>query len=144
MPVKLSRTFIGSTKKKQDPVLFLKSARSLLILTLLMVVSLFAGGVVPARAFSFQLHAPILIDGNGGFTTANGITGGSGTAADPYVIEGWDISQAPQYGIRIQGTSAHFDIRNVYVHDGAPSSFVGDSEVFGGISLDGAPNGVVE
>jgi parallel beta-helix repeat protein len=109
-----------------------------------MVVSLFASGVVPARASNFQTHAPILIDGNVGFTSANGITGGSGTATDPYVIEGWDISLAPQFGIRIQGTSAHFVIRNVYVHDGAPSSFVGDSEVFGGISLNGAPNGVVE
>jgi parallel beta-helix repeat protein len=116
----------------------------LLILAVLIIVSLFAGGVVPARASNFQTHAPILIDGNGGFTAANGITGGSGTSMDPYVIAGWDISSAPQFGIRVHGTNASFVIRNVYVHDGAPSSFVGDSEVFGGISLNGVRNGIVE
>ncbi len=40
------------------------------------------------RAENLEPHPPILINGNGGFTTENGVTGGSGTASDPYIIEG--------------------------------------------------------
>jgi len=65
--------------------------------------------------------------GNADFTAANGVTGGTGTASDPYVIAGWDInvSQSPwhgQYyngpypGIGISDTDAHFVVRNVYIH----------------------------
>ena len=67
-------------------------------------------------------HAPILIDGNDDFTPENGVTGGSGTELDPYVIEGWEIdtSVAGSYGsqvcVEILNTDAHFIIRNMYVH----------------------------
>ena len=63
-------------------------------------------------------HAPILIDGNAGFTPTNGVTSGSGTAAAPYVIEGWNIGASSADGIEVRNTSAHFIIRNCYVHDG--------------------------
>jgi hypothetical protein len=33
-------------------------------------------------------HDPIYINGNSGFTAANGVVAGSGTAGDPYIIEG--------------------------------------------------------
>jgi len=66
----------------------------------------------------FVSHGPILIDGDSGFTSANGVTSGSGTAVDPYVIEGWDIDASSANGIQIRNTSAHFIIRNCYVHDG--------------------------
>src|SRR5436305_35282 len=39
-------------------------------------------------------HEPIAIDGDSGFTAANGVTGGIGTASDPYTIEGWNISSS--------------------------------------------------
>ena len=72
-------------------------------------------------------HAPIIINGNADFTAANGVTGGTGAASDPYVIAGWDInvSQSPwhgQYyngpypGIGISDTDAHFVIRNVNIY----------------------------
>jgi len=63
-------------------------------------------------------HDPIYIDGNDSFTPANGVTSGSGTENDPYVIEGWDISAENDHGIWIYNTTAYFIIRNCYVHDG--------------------------
>ena len=64
-------------------------------------------------------HAPIVIDGDGGFTVANGVIRGSGTPADPYIIAFWDIAGPPGgAGILIGITNAHFVIRNVSVHGG--------------------------
>jgi parallel beta-helix repeat protein len=99
---------------------------------------------VPARATTYQPHSPITIDGNAGFTSANGVTGGSGTLSDPYIIQGWDINASGigccnaygNAGIDIQHTNASFIIRNVYVHQGLP--------VDEGISLRLVSNGFVE
>jgi len=66
----------------------------------------------------FLPHGPILIDGDAGFTPANGVTSGSGTASDPYIIGGWDISAENANGIGIRNTSAHFVVRNCYVRGG--------------------------
>ncbi len=80
------------------------------------------------------VHAPIVIIGNGNFTSQNGVTGGSGLSDDPYKIENWVINaslatlgvriiwfgtfaiQSP--GILIANTTAYFVIRNVSVHSG--------------------------
>src|SRR6266581_2329106 len=59
-------------------------------------------------------HAPIFIDGNDGFTADNGVTGGTGTSDDPYVISGWTI-QAQDYGIEIANTTAYLTITNVTI-----------------------------
>ena len=65
-------------------------------------------------AISSTEHSPILINGNDGFTSTNGVTGGTGTSNDPYVISGWTIS-AENYGIQISGTTAYFTITNVAI-----------------------------
>lgn len=70
--------------------------------------------VTPSAA-AFAPHSPILIEGDAGFTPQNGVTGGSGTSADPYVIEGWEITGS--VGIEVRNTTAHFVIRNSYVRD---------------------------
>jgi hypothetical protein len=36
-------------------------------------------------------HEPIMILGNADFTEENGVVSGSGSAADPYIIAGWEI-----------------------------------------------------
>ena len=36
-------------------------------------------------------HDPIIINGNDDFTPENGVTGGSGTENDPYIISDWII-----------------------------------------------------
>ncbi len=65
---------------------------------------------------SLTPHDPIYIEGNDDFTTTNGIVAGSGTAGDPYIIEGWGINAREANGIGINDTSAHFIIRNCSVH----------------------------
>lgn len=57
-------------------------------------------------------HGPILIEGDAGLTSSNGVTGGSGTIADPFVLEGWDVDARASTGIEVRNTSAHFVIRN--------------------------------
>lgn len=82
---------------------------SMLVLLAVMTLAVigFAGGT----------HAPILILGNSDFTAANGVVGGTGTAADPYIISGWEITvpQNAKYAIKIENTSAHFVIRGVII-----------------------------
>jgi len=64
-------------------------------------------------------HAPISINNDAGFTSPDPVNGGgSGTENDPYIIENWDISAGSAIGIEIWNTTAHFIIRNCYVHDG--------------------------
>jgi len=49
----------------------------------------------PMRISTYVPHDPISISGNAGFldsNTSTGISNGSGTADDPYVIEGWEIN----------------------------------------------------
>ena len=81
-----------------------------------------AGPPMPAPAYS--PHAPIQIISNADFTVPNGVVRGSGTATDPYVIEGWEIAPTGSHGINIQNTDRFFVIRDVYVH-GAPLGYVG-------------------
>ncbi|MCK4456280.1 MAG: right-handed parallel beta-helix repeat-containing protein [Thermoplasmata archaeon] len=85
-------------------------------------------------------HAPIFIDGNGDFTPDNGVTGGSGTVSDPYIIEGWEINASTGHGIEIRRTDAHFVIRDVNIHDG----FYGDWPQYAGIHLWNVSNGSIE
>jgi parallel beta-helix repeat protein len=64
----------------------------------------------------YTSHEPILIDGNGGFTAANGVKSGAGSQNNPYIIEGWNINASSENGIEIKSTEKYFVIRNVYVH----------------------------
>jgi parallel beta-helix repeat protein len=63
-------------------------------------------------------HDPIYINGNDDFTIENGVTGGSGTSNDPYIIKDWEINATSQYGVTIRNTSVYFTIMNCYIHDG--------------------------
>ena len=71
----------------------------------------------PSSCFSPVVpRAPIAINGDAGFTAANGVVGGSGTIADPFLIAGWDItcpSMNFTAGIQIFNTTLPFLIRNV-------------------------------
>jgi len=72
---------------------------------------------------AYTSHATISIGGNQQFTNASGVVWGSGTVADPYIIEGWDINASSAGGIRIDNTSAYFIVRDCYVHDGGSSYY---------------------
>jgi len=91
----------------------------------------------PVRA-ALTPHAPILINGNAGFTIPNPVNGGgSGTENDPYIIENWVISAENDNGISIRNTTAYFVIRNCVVENGS-------SSYNNGIYLDNVKNGRVE
>jgi parallel beta-helix repeat protein len=62
-------------------------------------------------------HPPIYINGNDNFTSANGVIGGQGTEADPYVIGDWVIASNGENGpgIWITNTTAFFVILNCTV-----------------------------
>ncbi|MEM4308454.1 MAG: NosD domain-containing protein [Thermoplasmata archaeon] len=87
-------------------------------------------------------HAPIHINGNSQFTSENGVVSGSGTPADPYIIEGWDINaNGGTYGIWIENTNVYFVIRNCNITNATNSgSFPHGS----GIALNNVMNGTIE
>jgi parallel beta-helix repeat protein len=66
----------------------------------------------------YEPHNPIYIHGDNDFTSENGVTGGSGTSYDPYIIEDWEISASYQNGIVIRNTSVFFEIEDCYIHGG--------------------------
>lgn len=94
-----------------------------LIHTFLILLSLcFVFAIAGTMLCSAQGHSSIVIDGNDDLTPENGVTGGSGTAADPYVIEGWNISGPDYTCILINNTSRHIVLRNLILsHDGGAS-----------------------
>jgi len=82
-------------------------------ISLVFMAALFTLVVVGAAAS----HAPITILGDSDFTADNGVLSGSGTADDPYVIAGWEITipNGTPYGVNIQNTTAHFVLRGLVI-----------------------------
>ncbi|HXH28661.1 MAG TPA: BsuPI-related putative proteinase inhibitor [Candidatus Polarisedimenticolia bacterium] len=62
----------------------------------------------------------IVIDGDDDFTPANGVTGGSGTSEDPYVIEGWIVRPvtSPLADVSISNTTRPFVLRHLTLRCG--------------------------
>jgi len=81
-------------------------------------------------------HAPIVINGDSGFNTTNGVVAGDGTSSNPYQIRGWDINSSAANGIEIKNTNAYFTILYVTVHSTTHS--------YKGIYLSNADNGSIE
>ncbi len=69
----------------------------------------------PPSPPALAVHAPILIEGNAAFTSANGVTSGSGTAAKPYMIQGWEIDANMSTALEIRNTTAYFLVQLVTV-----------------------------
>ncbi len=86
--------------------------RALILVALLAAAGFSALAVLPTPSAALTVRAPILIDGNAGFTAANGVVGGSGTLADPYIIEGWEIDTRSADGIEVRNTNAYFVVRD--------------------------------
>src|SRR5436309_3168005 len=92
------------------------------------VVSVFAsggGGVGAPPGYgltdptTLQAHGPIYIGSDTQFTAANGVRGGTGTIADPYVISDWlidgNLYTGAQAMLWIEGTSSYVVIQNVKI-----------------------------
>ncbi|HEX4922151.1 MAG TPA: right-handed parallel beta-helix repeat-containing protein, partial [Candidatus Bathyarchaeia archaeon] len=115
--------------------MILKVARLVDVATCLVCVLLGAGAamVIPlANGFTYTPHAPISIVGNSDFTSVNGVTGGSGTNSDPYIIQGWTISCCQSPRILIRDTTANFVVRDIELTGG------------GSMTLSNVANGAVE
>ena len=117
------------TKRLEGPLL-----RALMVSLIASAMSTLPLGT--ASADGLTPRAPILIEGNSGFTAANGIVAGSGTAGNPYVIEGWVIDASGANGITIRNTTAHFVVRSCHVRGGG--------ELYDGIYLENVRNGRIE
>ena len=63
-------------------------------------------GASVAPAVTLTQRGPILIQRNQDFTTANGGTGGSGTAAKPYTNSGWQSVDSKVKQLFIDNTTA--------------------------------------
>lgn len=94
------------------------------------------------RSSAITQRAPIQILDDAGFTSQNGVVGGTGTVADPYVIAGWDINASTSTGILVHYVHAAFVIRDVRVHSGG-SDFGGIAVVWNGTTTDPLPTGPV-
>lgn len=107
-----------------------------------MAASILAVGMpgVAAAAAVLSPHDPIAIYGEADLTAANGVVGGNGTIANPFVIEGWSINGFWGTAIRIMNTTSFLVIRNMEVY--AKNS--GYSQLGHGISLYNVSNVAVE
>ena len=68
-------------------------------------------------------HEPIWIDGDNNFTSKNGVTNGTGTITDPYIIEGWKIERRVDIphirpwcaGIVIKNTIKYVVVKDIHI-----------------------------
>ena len=106
-------------------------ARPIIILVLMSLGAILFSSprLVRADSASLQPHSPILISSHSDFTSDNGVTGGSGTSDDPYVISGWAIGSNSNQagcddGILVANTTAYFTISRVSVFNSCVNGII--------------------
>ncbi len=104
---------------------------------LLALTSLTALVSVPTFGSSSTPHGPIVIDGDAAFMPTNGVTRGSGSPTDPFVIEGWEIDASSATGIAVRNTRASLVIRDIRVQ--GAGTFGND-----GVRLENVANGRIQ
>jgi len=83
------------------------------IMVVVLSVVLVGGQVGGGGFLWWGNREPIYIYGNDSFTMDHGVISGTGTADDPYIIEGWRVdSPKADYGIYVDHTTVHFVIRD--------------------------------
>jgi parallel beta-helix repeat protein len=82
----------------------------------------------------------IYIEGNSEFTANNGVSSGSGTQSDPYIIEDKHISAFHGNGVSIKNTTKYFVVRNCTVVNGSNNN----TYQHDGIELVNSKNGGIE
>ncbi|UCE91515.1 MAG: right-handed parallel beta-helix repeat-containing protein [Methanobacteriota archaeon] len=87
---------------------------------------------------AFVSRSPILITSNSMFDGDHGVTDGSGTSGDPWIISNWNISGDATNAIEIRNTTDHFVIRNVNLY---ASTLWNDKK---GVYLYNVTNGAVD
>jgi len=78
---------------------------------------LWMGGALVLSSGVCAARGPIMILSDADFTAENGVVSGTGSAEDPYLIAGVEVTAAPAdaYGVRIENTQAAFVLRAVMV-----------------------------
>lgn len=132
----------------------LERAIALTLATVTLLAALPAGlAAVGEPTLDLRLHPSTRIVGDAQLDAAHGVSGGSGTPEDPYVIRDRTFALAPErYGLSLVGTRAHVVIENVAVEGvvGNPESYASCNASLAtkdrachqsaGIELDGAQN----
>lgn len=82
------------------------------------ITILLLSGLLPGLSWEPSIgepidHPPIRIEGNLELTPENGVTGGSGTVDEPFIIEGYNISGSSGDCVYISGTDKHLIVRNL-------------------------------
>ncbi len=96
----------------------------------------------PVPMADYTFHDPIRIDND--TELANKADYGDGTETNPYVIEGYEIDGDPEgYCIYVGNTTAHFVVRNCYLHH-ASSNFQKPYINACGLHLHNTQNGTLE
>jgi parallel beta-helix repeat protein len=115
-----------------------------IILVIILFIALFPLNYIPevdsdlTNPSLLTNHSPIHINGNSQFTTANGVSSGTGTNSNPYIIQNWSIAATNSTGIHIENTNSYFVIRNCHVFDGKR---FGANE---GIHIEDVTNGIIK
>lgn len=97
------------------------SARGVRVALLLALLCLLAVVPVTAAQAGPERHANITIGRNEEFTAENGVRSGSGTAADPYVISGWELGD-----LTIHDTDAYVVIADNVIEGQLTLNWIGD------------------
>lgn len=118
----------------------IRTTKAIIAVTMLALAVFFSLLILPEESSAYTPHPPIRINGNADFTPANGVTGGDGSLATPYILEGWEINASTKTGIEVRNTDAHFVIRDVLVHSGLNGSIM----THDGIYLNYVENGRIE
>ena len=112
------------------------SCRSTVFLLLFLILITAGFILIPTVEGAPQAHDSIFIEGDQKFTLENGVTGGVGTARDPYIIENLTITGPERYAIYIKDTTKHLLIRNITISN--------ESGAATGIQLENVDNCLVE
>jgi len=114
---------IGRARKTVCAMIGVAMCISLLGLSNAIMVGPSGKGQTLVNTLSLTVRDWIFIDGDNDFTLAHGVTDGSGSPSDPYMIEGWNIDAATAEGfyaagISIINTNSYFIVRDCYIHGG--------------------------
>ena len=113
------------------------------IIGLLVLGGLTGLSLVFEEASAYSVRGTIRIEGDANFTLGNGVSAGSGTELDPYIIDGWEIDGGGVGRcIYVGNTTKHFVIRNCNLTNSS-----GNNALYyrnAGISLYNVTNFVIE
>jgi parallel beta-helix repeat protein len=99
---------------------------SLAISSLMIAVPVDSGEAVP-NISALTIRGPIRIDNNTCFNATNGVTGGNGSALNPWVIQNFEIDGTGNgNSIYIGNTTQYFVVRNCELHNASG----GDGTIF--------------